>query len=129
MCQNGHEDFQSYSRVRVSLRNCLILNNTVATASRAGVCWNGLSVLELGRVWPTAFNSSPHPLRGDEFAIAACTSRSGLVLPRDANHDRTDTVSFGISGRRSNDPKSSLNGEEGSVSSAKGPREPRLHSS
>ena len=37
---NGHEDFQSYSPVFVSARNCLMWNERVATASCAGVCWN-----------------------------------------------------------------------------------------
>src|SRR6266568_3452542 len=35
-----HQDFQSYSPIRVSARNCLMWNATVATTSYAGVCWN-----------------------------------------------------------------------------------------
>jgi len=35
-----HQDFQSYSPVFVSARNCLMWNTRVTTVSCAGVCWN-----------------------------------------------------------------------------------------
>ena len=40
MCWNGHEDFQSYSPVFVSARNCLMWNRRLPTASCAEVCWS-----------------------------------------------------------------------------------------
>jgi len=36
----GHQDFQSYSPVRVSARKCLLSQARITTVSCAGVCWS-----------------------------------------------------------------------------------------
>ena len=50
---NAPEDFQSYSPVRVSARNCLMWNTRLPTASCAGVRWNDQECARVGHIWGT----------------------------------------------------------------------------
>jgi hypothetical protein len=58
------EDFQSYSPVSVSVRNCLWWKERVTTASCAGVCWNAPECAGVGHSLGTnclAPTELPHP--------------------------------------------------------------------
>ena len=60
---NAPEDFQSYSPVCVSARNCLMWNERVTTAPCSGVCWSDQECTRVGHSLGTTSAVSINALR------------------------------------------------------------------